>query len=329
MSKLIIPLARLATSAPEMPVAPATLLKCLVTALIVVMPCTSALGQMFQAGNLNAQYDIVTTEGYHTIGTYTCVANVCSLPTSDPSPLPIPYPIVEVDSTDGALHGRMRIETNFEREGHDIELVTLNGTVSFSVGAIAALAPGAPIVLVEMGMMGITGSPGIMNKHTQSVSACGPGECGDTSTGSVSSAASFAVLSEAGDALASHTFESEDLTFAHSGRVEKTENASLSFRAAHRFRLAWSRFTSLSLDPSYQAGLHYAEDDFSHTMGFTSLRFYDPAGNDVSQWINVTYDAPFAFISAPVPEPETYAMMLAGLGLLGLMTRRRKQKLNA
>jgi hypothetical protein len=31
-------------------------------------------------------------------------------------------------------------------------------------------------------------------------------------------------------------------------------------------------------------------------------------------------------ISAPVPEPETYAMMLAGLGLLGVMARRRKAR---
>jgi hypothetical protein len=34
----------------------------------------------------------------------------------------------------------------------------------------------------------------------------------------------------------------------------------------------------------------------------------------------------FTGATAPVPEPETYAMMLAGLGLLGFVARRRKQK---
>jgi hypothetical protein len=44
-------------------------------------------------------------------------------------------------------------------------------------------------------------------------------------------------------------------------------------------------------------------------------------------YFNATLD--FGGTAAPVPEPETYAMMLAGLGLLGVVARRRKQKLNA
>ena len=32
--------------------------------------------------------------------------------------------------------------------------------------------------------------------------------------------------------------------------------------------------------------------------------------------------------AAPVPEPETYAMLLAGLGLIGAMSRRRKASMS-
>ena len=33
----------------------------------------------------------------------------------------------------------------------------------------------------------------------------------------------------------------------------------------------------------------------------------------------------YAMAVAPIPEPETYAMLLAGLGLVGFIARRRKQ----
>ncbi len=51
-------------------------------------------------------------------------------------------------------------------------------------------------------------------------------------------------------------------------------------------------------------------------MGFDNQRLYAWAVRDGD-------------VTSPVPEPETYAMMLAGLGLLGVVARRRKQKLNA
>jgi len=51
-------------------------------------------------------------------------------------------------------------------------------------------------------------------------------------------------------------------------------------------------------------------------------------------WTNVSNSADTItgtvnFTVNAVPEPETYAMMLAGLGLMGFMARRRKQKLAA
>ena len=64
--------------------------------------------------------------------------------------------------------------------------------------------------------------------------------------------------------------------------------------------------------------------DFHKVVVFASLANQNSGGIGMDL---VTYGN-LSPIAAPVPEPETYAMMLAGLGLLGVMARRRKQKLN-
>lgn len=52
----------------------------------------------------------------------------------------------------------------------------------------------------------------------------------------------------------------------------------------------------------------------------------DPFGRDTGDAFEVGQaDGHFQFISV-VPEPETYAMLLAGLGLIGFMANRRKQQ---
>ena len=45
---------------------------------------------------------------------------------------------------------------------------------------------------------------------------------------------------------------------------------------------------------------------------------------DTSTYLTATLS--FGALAAPIPEPETYAMLLAGLGLLGFAARRRKLK---
>jgi hypothetical protein len=46
---------------------------------------------------------------------------------------------------------------------------------------------------------------------------------------------------------------------------------------------------------------------------------------DIGYCLNGGYSAKYTPITTPVPEPETYAMILAGLGLIGFTARRRKR----
>jgi len=66
------------------------------------------------------------------------------------------------------------------------------------------------------------------------------------------------------------------------------------------------------------AGIDIAS--YSHKFNLTGGKTY---------WFTLAgsaTDANYTVTLAPVPEPETYALMLAGLGLLGVAARRRKSK---
>jgi hypothetical protein len=68
------------------------------------------------------------------------------------------------------------------------------------------------------------------------------------------------------------------------------------------------------------ASINYA---FNYT-GYSGFTFGSADGDDPA-FIRITTEG----ITAAVPEPETYAMFLAGLGLIGGIARRRKQKTTA
>ncbi len=57
----------------------------------------------------------------------------------------------------------------------------------------------------------------------------------------------------------------------------------------------------------------------SYSLSLLGTRNVQPAAG------TLRYDVSYTAVASPVPEPETYALMLAGLGVVGWAARRRKQ----
>lgn len=78
----------------------------------------------------------------------------------------------------------------------------------------------------------------------------------------------------------------------------------------------WSSWVTVTVNTANVAYLSFAPTGGGASMGYTPPGYWPSIDN-------LRIDE----VAAPVPEPETYAMLLAGLGLMGGIARRRKQKL--
>src|SRR5512133_2788631 len=112
--------------------------------------------------------DVVTKKSGHQVTGM--AVSVCTTPAA-PSPIPIPYPTFGM-SAEGIILAPMRTKIQGSpilnvggvvKKCHGNEPGTLKEVVSLTTGGAMFPFIGAPIVLVERGMIGITGSMGMMN----------------------------------------------------------------------------------------------------------------------------------------------------------------------
>ena len=121
-------------------------------------------------GKVTAVHMAVTTDGsgHNAVG---MAPSVCTTPAA-PSPIPVPSPVTAT-SVAGIKDAPVRTKIG----GAKILTVgacfkrcignqpgTMKEVVSVNTGGPCFIVMGAPVVFVELGMQGITGSPGFMNK---------------------------------------------------------------------------------------------------------------------------------------------------------------------
>jgi RHS repeat-associated protein len=123
--------------------------------------------------------DVITEKSGHAVAPI--VPSVCLTPAA-PSPLPVPYPATGT-SREGIVGAPSRTKINGASIGtvggafeacHGNEPGALKEVVSHNTGGAVTIVMGAPNVLCELGMMGITGSPVLANKGPGGTMRCAP-----------------------------------------------------------------------------------------------------------------------------------------------------------
>jgi hypothetical protein len=171
--------------------------------------------------------------------------------------------------------------------------------VASTPGSIALLALTGTLVGGETGTLSLSGGPGIVS-FTYLGSAAG-----DTNRFTFDVAGQFLTKGTGGSS---------------SGQVltEEVGNGALDFA----FKDMWH----VSLGSAYN-GVNFSRIAFTEVTSGPGLGLYDyfVSFNDFGSGDHDFNDMVVGVSVSPIPEPETYALMLAGLGAMGFVARRRKQ----
>lgn len=85
----------------------------------------------------------------------------------------------------------------------------------------------------------------------------------------------------------------------------------------------WSLTGGATLSGSVNSNVTFAGSTFTASAAPVVISFSGVGNGNKNRWVEIS---DVTLVAAPVPEPETYAMMAAGLGIVGFVARRRRTR---
>jgi hypothetical protein len=152
---------------------------------------------------------------------------------------------------------------------------------------------------------------------------------GGIGNANVNTSGSFDFSTNPGTAIQNKSFDPYlPIAWTFSVDGDGKAGTNISFNAQIRAGSVATDYRETSISPVIP-GYATASANFGNTIYWAGIQSLKIEGNEITNY-SISSESGFdyrrGYVAAVVSEPETYAMMLAGLGLMGAVTRLRKAK---